>query len=439
MAVKNDPRTIFGWCMYDWANSAYITTAVTLVPIYVANTVVGQQGAVLGGRHYHPDSLWGLMVGTADLLAFLSAPVLGAIADFSASKKRFLLWFAYVGALFTVLLYLSYAGDIYRTAVFFVIAQFAFVSANVFYDAFLPQIASDDKMDWVSGKGYAYGYVGGGLQLAIALGLIAGHARLGISQETAMRIGIAMAGLWWAFFTLFTARRLRETGAVQPMPEGYRGWPRPLAMAAVGVSRTLRTARRAGRFRHLVLFLVAFMLYNDGIQTVINLATAYGSVELHLAPWVLMLTFLMIQAIATFGALLFGRLAERMGTKHAIMLSLVMWSGVVVYAYFIHSAAQFVALGAVVGMVLGGSQALSRSYYGSMIPEEASAEFFGFYTVFTKFSAIWGPFVFAIIKQTTGSSRQAVVSLMFFFIVGLVLLHFVNEKKAREAKAAGAF
>ncbi len=439
MAAKNDPKTIFGWCMYDWANSAYITTAVTLVPVYVTNTVVGQQGTVIAGRHFHPDSLWGFMVGGADILAFVAAPVLGAMADFSASKKRFLLWFAYIGALFTMLLYLSHAGDIYRTAILFSVAQFAFVSSCVLYDAFLPQIASDDKMDWVSGKGYAYGYVGGGLQLAVALGLIAGHARLGITQETAMRIGIATAGLWWAIFTLFTARNVPETGAAQTMPPEYRRWPRVLAMAAIGIARTVKTTKRVRRFRHLALFLVAFMLYNDGIQTVINLATAYGAVELHLAPWVLMLTFLMIQGIATLGALIFGKLAGRIGTKPTIMVSLVLWSAVVIYAYFIRTAAQFVGLGAIVGVVLGGSQALSRSFYGSMIPEEASAEFFGFYTVFTKFSSIWGPFAFAIIKQMTGSSRLAVVSLMVFFIVGLVLLHFVNEAKAREARAAGAF
>ncbi|HVP41822.1 MAG TPA: MFS transporter [Terriglobales bacterium] len=438
-AQKDDPKTVFAWCMYDWANSAYITTIVGLMPVYFANVVVGEKGVTLSGTHYHPDSLWGLMVGFADALAFLAAPVLGAIADFTAAKRRFLLSFAYTGAIFAMLLYFCRSGEVYRTMLFFVVAQFAFVSANVFYDAFLPQIASDERMDWVSGKGYSYGYVGGGLQFALALVLVTFHARFGLTQEAAARIGLGSAGLWWAGFTLFTARGLREGGASEPMPPGYEHTPRVLALVHIGVSRTLRTLRKVGNFRHLVLFLVAFMLYNDGIQTVINLATAYGTVELHLSPSVLMGTLLLIQFIGVGGALLFGKLAQWMGTKPAIMLSLVLWSGVVIYAYFMQTATQFVVLGVIVGMILGGSQALSRSYFGSMVPEEASAEFYGFYTVFTKFASIWGPLAFAIIKQVTGSSRLAIVSLIFFFVVGLTLLHFVDDEKARAARTAGAF
>jgi UMF1 family MFS transporter len=425
--------------MYDWANSAYQMTIVSLLPVYFTGTVVGAGGVTLLGTHFHPDCLWSFMIGFADVLAFLAAPVLGAMADFTGARRRFLLAFAYGGSLFTILLFFSRSGDVGRTIFFFVASQFAFVSANVFYDAFLPHIASEDTMDWISGKGYSYGYVGGGLQFALALILITGHQRIGISQEMAMRIGLAFAGIWWAGFTLFTARYLTEPERRASIPERFRRLMRPLALVAVGLSRTVETARHAGRFRHLLLFLIAFMLYNDGIQTVINLATTYGSVELRLSTSVLMMTLLLIQFIAMAGALLFGRIAERTGAKRAIMISLAIWSGVVIYAYFIHSAAEFMALGAVVGLVLGGSQALSRSFFGSMIPESASAEFYGFYTVFTKFSSIWGPLVFGIIKQTTGSSRLAIISLISFFVVGLLLLWQVNEGKARMARAAGAF
>ena len=208
---------------------------------------------------------------------------------------------------------------------------------------------------------------------------------------------------------------------------------------AVGLSRTIQTTRRVGRFRHLLLFLIAFMLYNDGIQTVLDMATIYGTEELNLSTTTLLVTLLVIQVIATVGALVFSRIAARIGSKRAIMITLALWSGVVIYAYFIQTAAEYFALGVVVGIVLGGSQALSRSFYGSMVPEEASAEFFGFYPVFSRFSAIWGPLTFAVIRQWAGSSRLAIVSLIFFFVAGLVLLAFVNEKKAREAKTHRLF
>ena len=425
--------------MYDWANSAYITTAVGLLPIYFAKGIVGDRGVTVFGFNIAPDSLWGFLVGLSSFLAFLSAPVLGAIADFSAAKKKFLLTFAYTGSLFTILLYFSQSGEVWRTGLFFLLANFCFISANVFYDAFLPHISSEEQMDKTSGRGYAFGYVGGGLQFAIALALMSIHDKVGISQGTAARIGIATSGVWWAGFTIFTWRALREADAVQNWPEKYKNWISVFAYIDLGIRRTIATIRRTRRFKQLVLFLVAFMLYDDGIQTVINMATAYGSVELGLSPSFLMLTLLVIQFVALGGALLFSRIAGRIGSKHAIMLTLVFWSGVVIYAYFIRTQTQFFILGMIVGLIMGGSQALSRSFYSSMVPEEASAEFFGFYTVFTKFSSIWGPWTFALVKQAVGSSRVAIVSIIVFFIVGLVLLHFVDEARAREAKLGGAF
>jgi UMF1 family MFS transporter len=375
----------------------------------------------------------------AALIIFLIAPVLGAISDFSAAKKRFLLTFAYGGSLFTILLYFCHSGDVIKTLLIFFIAQIGFIAGNVFYDAFLPQIASEDKIDWVSGKGFSYGYFGGGLQFAIALGLVAGHEPLGLSQSQAARLGIAMAGFWWAGFTLFTVKHLHEAPRAEVLPEKYQKKLALLAYMAVGFSNLLTTIRRVSRFRHLLLFLIAYMLYNDGIQTVINMATIYGKEELNLTTTNLMVTLLVIQVIAIFGALFFSRIAAYIGAKRAVMVTLVLWSGVVVYAYFIKSAAEYFALGIAVGIVLGGSQALSRSLYGSMIPEEASAEFYGFYSVFSKFSAIWGPMVFAVIRQVAGSSRLSIISLIIFFIAGLILLSFVDEKKAREAKKAGPF
>lgn len=419
--------------MYDWANSAYVTTvAVGILPAYFAGAVVGADRFYVLGIKTSPTAVWAFVVALSSLIAFVSAPVLGAIADFSAAKKRFLLAFAYGGALFTMLLFFCGTGDVYRTLFLFLLAQVGFIGANVFYDSFITDVASQEKMDWISGKGYSYGYIGGGLQFAFSLALVAGHNYLGISEPLAARIAILTAALWWAGFTLFTVKYLKESGE----PGAKRSFSEYIA---IGFSRTLQTTRRVGQFRHLVLFLLAFMLYNDGIQTVIDMSSIYGTQELKLSTTTLMVTLLIIQIIATGGAMLFSWIAQKIGSKKAIMVSLVLWSGVVIYAYFIQTAYEFFGLGIIVGLVLGGSQALSRSFYGSMVPEGASAEFFGFYTVFSKFSAIWGPTTFGLVKQWLGSSRLAIISLIFFFLMGLILMAFVDEAKARAAKETGLF
>jgi len=435
----NNRRTIFGWCVYDWADSAYATTVLAgLLPAYFAEAVVGPDGVFIAGQHFRASTLWALAVAAAAIVVFVTAPVLGAVADFTAAKKRFLLTFAYLGSLFTTLLYFCGSGDVGLTLAFFVLAQVGFVGANVFYDAFLPQITTADRMDRVSGWGYAAGYVGGGVQFALALLLILFHEKLGIEQALAARLGLAMTGLWWAGFTIITALTLREAPPPQALPNRYRSWPRAAAVAATGLRRTLDTLRRVRQYRQLVLFLVAFMLYNDGIQTVIAMATIFGKEELKLSTSDLMITLLVIQGVAMVGALAFGRLAGWIGSKRAVMVSLVLWSGVVIYAYFITTRIEYFALGGVVGIVLGGSQALSRSLYGSMIPPEASAEFFGFYTVFSKFSAIWGPLAMAVINHLTGSLRLSIVSVVVFFVLGVILLAFVNEQKARRMRTVDA-
>ena len=434
--MKNDKKTIFGWCMYDWANSAYITTAaVALLPNYFAQAVVGEAGVDIFGMNMSATALWGFMLGGAAFLVFLFAPVLGAIADFSSGKRRFLAGFAYMGSLFATMLYFCKSGDVGLTIALFMGTQVCFVAGNVFYDAFLPQIASEDKLDSVSAKGYAFGYVGGSLQFAIALGLVA-MQKTPEDQAMAARIGMAMTGIWWAGWTLLTMKYLKEVKIPYELPEAYRDRPKILAYLALGISRTVATAKRVGRFKHLTLFLVAYMIYNDGIHTVTSMATIYGTEELRLSTTALMVTLLLVQVVAIGGALVFSRLANRIGAKRSVMCALVLWSGVVTYGYFIHTATEFFVLGIIVGVVLGGTQALSRSFYGAMIPEQASAEFYGFYSVFSKFSSIWGPVTFGFIKQITGSARLAIISLMIFFIVGLILLGFVDEEKAKADKLA---
>ena len=278
--MKNDKKTIFGWCMYDCANSAYITTVIAaILPNYFAKAIVGEAGVDILGMNVSATALWGYMLGTAAFCVFLFAPVLGAIADFSGAKKRFLMGFAYMGSIFATMLYFCKSGDVRLTIVLFLGSQICFVGGNVFYDAFLPQIASEDKLDSVSARGYAFGYVGGSLQFTLALVLVATQ-KTPEGQAMAARIGMAMTGIWWAGWTLLTLKYLKEEKTSHQLPEAYRNRPKVLAYLTLGISRTLSTAKRVGRFKHLTLFLVAYMIYNDGIHTVTSMATIYGTAEL---------------------------------------------------------------------------------------------------------------------------------------------------------------
>ncbi len=421
--------------MYDLANSAYITTvSAALLPIYFKEGIVGEGGIDLFGMSVSATAMWGFMLGFAALLVFLFAPVLGSIADFSSAKKKFLLSFAYFGSMFATLLFFSRPGDVWYAVVLYICTQVCFVGANVFYDAFLPHIASEDKIDSVSAKGYAYGYVGGSVQFGVALALVALHESIGIEQQLAVRIGMAMTGIWWAGWSLFTVKYLKEVKTDTQLPEKYQNTPKVLAYLSIGINRTINTAKKVGNFKQLTIFVIAYMIYNDGAHTVTSMAAIYGKEELELGTTHLMVTLLLVQVVAIAGALIFSRIAKGIGARRAVMISLVLWSGVVIYGYFIHSAVEFFVLGMIVGIVLGGTQALSRSFYGAMIPESASAEFYGFYSVFSKFSAIWGPFTFGLIKQITGTARLAIISLMVFFVVGLILLAFVNDEKAKAEK-----
>lgn len=430
--VRGDRRVIFGWAMYDWANSAYITTiTVAILPMYFAGVVVPAGGFRIGGTLFAAETLWGFMISAAAFIVFALAPVLGAIADYRATKKRFLFTFCYLGVCSAIILSFCGPGNVWPTIILFVISQVGFVGANVFYDAFLPQIAGQGQEDRVSSKGYAYGYAGGGLQFATALALVAWHDLFGLTEAGAARIGMLSAALWWGGFALVTLRYLREPRGEQGLSTARPGLP---ALLVLGVTRVWKTMRQVEKLKPLLLFLLAFLVYNEGIQTVIDMATIYGKQELRLSATALMITLLLVQIVGIFGALLFSRIAALTGTKRAVMVSLVVWSAVVIYAYFIQTALQYFILGGVVGLVLGGSQAISRSFYASMIPQDSPAEFFGFYSVVNKFSAVWGPFIFALIRHWTGSSRHALLTIIVFFILGIALLSMVDEEQARKMR-----
>ncbi len=440
--MKNDRRTIFGWAMYDWANSAYMTTTVgALLPAYFSDAMIPEGGYPLFGRLYSGQTLWGYLIGGVAFIVFLVSPALGAIADFSASKKRFLRAFAYGGSLFATLLVLVGTGNVPLTMGLFFLSQIGFVSANVFYDGFLPDITTPDTIDRVSAKGYAFGYIGGGLQFAIALGLIALHEALGLSLTAAVQISLGMAGVWWFAFATFAFVRLRETGDAQEIPARYRDMSHLGAYLRIGYGRVFATARKLLGFRQLLLFLVAFLIYNDGVQTMIGMASAYSSDTLGISTIGIMVTFLIVQLVGFGGAYFFGWLAGRIDARRAVLVALFIYTLVAVAGYRlpVGQLGPLIALGAVIGIVQGGVQALSRSLYGSMIPEEASAEFYGFYSVLAKFSAIWGPFIFAFVSDISDSGRNAILSLIVFFVVGGFLLWRVDIEEARASRLRWSF
>ncbi|OHC01480.1 MAG: MFS transporter [Planctomycetes bacterium RIFCSPLOWO2_12_FULL_40_19] len=434
MYMKTDKeKNVFAWYMYDWANSAFATTVIAaILPIYFATVIVPPDGWVFRFVGIviptNATTLWAFLSGTTALLVFLTAPILGAIADISESKKKFLMAFCFGGSLFTILLYLCQDGDVWMTMVFFFLANTCFISANIFYDSFLPHIASRREIDQVSGRGYAYGYMGGGLQFLICLILILAHEKIGIEKTLAVRISLLFSGTWWAGFSIITFVWLREPGSSKTSPQQYPGKINSWTYLRIGILQTWNTILSVKKYRNLALFLIAFMFYNDGIQTVIRMAAIYGKDELELKNQTLMGTLLLVQFIGIGGALLFSRIAKTFGSKRILIFVLFLWLGILCYAYLMTGALDFWILGMAVGLVLGGSQAISRSLYGSMVPADESAEFFGFYSVFEKFSAIWGPFVFGIIRQVTGTSRIAILSLVGFFIIGIICLCFVKEK-----------
>ncbi len=440
--VKNDRRTIFGWAMYDWANSAYMTTTVgALLPAYFSDVMIPDGGYELFGRMYSGQTLWGYLIGGVAFVVFLVSPALGAIADFSASKKRFLRAFAYGGSLFATLLVFVGTGNVPLTMGLFFVSQVCFVSANVFYDGFLPDISTSDTIDRVSAKGYAFGYIGGGLQFALALLLILFRANLGLSATAAVQISLAMAGVWWFAFSTFAFTRLRETGAARDLPPRYANVPRVQAYLHLGYGRVWRTLKKLLGFKQLLLFLVAFLIYNDGVQTMIGMASAYSSDTLQISTTGIMITFLVVQIVAFGGAYFFGWLASRIDARRAVVVALGVYTLVAIAAFRlpVGQLAPLIGLGAVIGIVQGGVQALSRSLYGSMIPEEASAEFYGFYSVLSKFSAIWGPIIFAFVSDVSGSGRNAILSLIVFFVVGGILLSLVNIEEARASRLRWSF
>ncbi len=419
---KAKRKAQWGWVMYDWANSAFATTIMAAVlPVYYHKVAA----ANLPG--YKATAYWGYTATIALLLVALISPVLGAIADQSRGKKRFLTGFALLGILGTALLYGVRTGDWLKASVFFIIGNVGFAAANVFYDALLPHIADEDEVDFVSTWGYAMGYLGGGLLLAVNLAMImlAPEEKVGLMT----RLSFLSVAVWWLVFTIPLWKWVPEPPG---RPLVGRTLGNPIRAGFVQLAETFRHLRR---YEEAFKFLIAFWLYNDGISTIIKMATIYGA-EIGIGQTDLIGTLLMVQFLGIPFSFLFGYLARRIGVKNGIYITLVVYTLIAIGGYFMSKAIHFWLLGAAVATVQGGSQALSRSLFSRLIPKSKSAEFFGFFSVSAKFAGIVGPLLFGVVSQWAHSSRLSIVSLIIFFIAGMALLARVDVQKGMTAVQA---
>jgi UMF1 family MFS transporter len=429
----NNRREKVGWYIYDWANSAFYTTVVTvfLGPYLTGIARAAAESLGEGNTIVYPlgikvfyGSFFPYVVALSVGLQMVFLPILGAIADYSNRKKQMLALFALIGSFATVGLYFLQGTNYLLGGGLFVIANLSYGASIVFYNSFLPDIASAEERDRVSSIGWAVGYLGGGLLLAVNLYLFSKAESFGLTSGQAVRISLASSGAWWALFTLVSVSSLRNRLPVKAPPPGQH-------YIATGFRQLVHTIRSARRYPQTLLFLTAYLLYNDAIQAVIALASVFGTEELKLEQSTLVQVILMVQFAAFFGALLFNWVAKATGSRRAIMISLVIWTGVLVYAYaLLQTKLQFFILGAVIAIVLGGSQALSRSVYSLMIPRGQEAEYFSLYEVSDKGTSWLAPLMFGLALQFTGSYRAAILSLVIFFVAGLALLAKVNVGKA---------
>ncbi|MFG3499078.1 MFS transporter [Streptomyces sp. NPDC047928] len=416
-----------GWYFYDFACSVYSTSVLTvfLGPYLtaVAKTAADAEGFVHPlGIPVRAGSVFAYSVSLSIVVAVLVMPLAGAVADRTGRKKPLLAAAAYLGAGATAGMFLL-DGDRYLLGAFLLIVANASLAVSmVLYNAYLPQIARPDERDAVSSRGWAFGYTSGALVLVLNLVLYSGHESFGLTESAAVRICLASAGVWWGAFTLVPLRRLRDR-KVPPSGEGAVG---------SGWRQLVSTLRDMRRHPLTLSFLLAYLVYNDGVQTVISQASIYGSEELGLDQTTLITAVLLVQVLAVAGALGMGRLARVYGAKRTVLGSLAVWTLILGAGYFLPAGAPvwFFALAGAIGLVLGGSQALSRSLFSHMVPRGKEAEYFSAYEMSDRGLSWLGPLVFGLAYQLTGSYRDAIISLVVFFAVGFVLLARVPVRRA---------
>lgn len=417
--------------MYDWANSAFVTCITTVIlPTYYLDLFINHElvEIALFNVTYKTSgvALWSYTSAISMFLVIITAPVLGAIADLSRSKKLFLGFCVFAGAIATAAMSMVVKGDYLLCSLLYIIANSLWSAGNIFYDGFLPELTDDPKrMDAISAAGFGVGYLGGGIALLICIGLIMGHSLIGIEKGEVIRISFLIIAAWWVIFTVPLFRHVPEKGATSGNIQGF-------GYVHAGFSRLIHTLRKIRQLPNLGRMLLAFLLYNAGVGTIISIAAIYGKSELNLQEGTLLSVILMIQILGFPAAFGYIKFAQKVGTRSSVLLGISVYAIVVIFAMQITTSLEFWILGALVALVQGGTQAMSRSLYSSMIPENMSAEFFGFFSIFNKIGPFFGPALFGIVKDITGSSRLAILFLIIFFILGFLVLLTVNDMKGRE-------
>lgn len=434
---KNDRREIFGWLTYDWANSAFYTTVIgVLIAPYLtslAQAAVGENGVVLSFGalgSVTAKSLPSLAISVSVFCQVLFLPILGGIADYTNLKKRLMLIFCYLGVITSALLFFITDGLYLYGAILLIISNLCFGAANIFYNAYLVDITTEDRRDFISSYGFAAGYVGGIIMLILNILFVQNAESFGLTTGFAVRLSLLAASLWWGIFAAVTFVLIKPRGAAKELP-------RDKNLLSISLSELFKTFRELNRLRYTARFLLACFCYNNGIQTVITSASVFLAQELfvkrgeEVSQSFLLGIFLVSQVCALIGAISFERLARIIGTKYTLVISLVIWILIVFFAYAIlETPSQAWAMAVFIGLVLGSSQALSRSLYSQMIPKGREASFFGLYEISEKGTSLVGSLVFSIVVGITGEFRQAILSMIVFLALGIIILMLTDTKRA---------
>jgi UMF1 family MFS transporter len=438
----NDRKAIFGWAMYDWANSAFATTVMAgFFPIFF------KQYWSYGADVNVSTAQLGFGNSIASLFVAILAPVLGAIADKGSAKKKFLIFFAYLGALMTVSLFLVERGAWGWAIFIYVMGIIGFSGANTFYDSLLPSVASEDKIDYVSGFGYGMGYLGGGLLFLINVLMTLMPERFGLADSgEAVRYSFVCVAIWWGFFTIFTILWVPEEKKTASQGGGGN-------VIADGFWQFIGTFKKIRHLKTVFLFLLAYWFYIDGVDTIIRMAVDYG-MSLGFDSNDLIIALLIVQFVGFPSALAFGKLGQRWGARKAIYLAIGVYMFVTVWGAMMTQKQEFYVLAIMIGLVQGGIQALSRSYYSRLIPKEQAGEYYGFYNMLGKFAAIIGPALMGVVGLIVRrmlmppeptpdqivhigqlASRWSIASILILFVVGVILFYFVDEEKGKKEAA----